>query len=139
MARNQKFFPADVLAILKKGPATREEIADILGCQVRTASRLVGKLVGDGEDIGWNGGGYFLLTEELKGTSVQTAQKWTDTLTSFIIRIGKHAKAHRPIAKKIRARIGDELTGPERQSLKAELLLLGRVIDAVDLDEELGT
>src|SRR5271157_1705108 len=95
MGRNQKFYQGDVLEILQKGPATRDELAVCLGCTARTASRLVAKLVGDGCDIGWNGGGYFLLTEDLKGTSVHTAQQWTDTLTNFIIRIGKHAKAHR--------------------------------------------
>jgi biotin operon repressor len=136
---NQEFFPNDVLEILKKGPATRQAIADSLECSMHTVYRLVVKLIEDGNDIGFNGSGYFLLVkDDLDKNDEERGKTWTTKMYGMLIRLVKRAEAHVPVAKQIRSRIGQELTSDERKMFKKELLLLVRVVDAADLDEELG-
>ncbi len=134
--RNAEVYPNDVLTILKRDKKSkRSTIATELDCCVNTISRKVTKLVEDGENIGWDGKGYIYLEAD-NGDGVRA---WNHRIFHSLKRWAKQGKNHKPVAIEARKRFGKELTRDERSNLKQELLLITRVIDAVDLDEDLET
>ena len=64
--------------------------------------------------------------------------KWVDRITSSLIMWAHRGNNHRPIAIEARKQIASKLTKDERERLKSNLLLITRVVDAVQLDEDLG-
>ena len=139
-ASNKRVLPADVLAELEnQGHATRGEIAAIIGCSEGTVSRKIARLIKDGEDIGFDRKGLFI---QHKGDGVtkngsELARSWINRIVNSLVMWAHRGNNHRPIAIEARRRFAQELTQDERRLLKGQLLLIGRVVDAVDLEDEL--
>lgn len=136
----KRVSPADVLTELEnQGRATRGEIAAALDCSEGTVSRKVAQLIKDGEDIGFDRNGLFIQHKGDGQTQdgAELARAWTNRIVNSMVMWAHRGNSHRPIAVEARRRFAQELTQEERKLLKGQLLLIGRVVDAVDLDEEL--
>jgi hypothetical protein len=80
-----------------------------------------------------------LGNKDNEGVAVSSKTRdWNDRMYNMLLMWTHRAKAHKEVAKSLNRRLASELTKAERQILKDHILLLGRVIDAVELDEELG-
>ena len=140
MGMEQKVFPSEILAILEReGQATRKEISSEIGCSIETVSRKVATLIKDGENIGFDRSGLFLQNAEDVDNveSVDQMKKWTNRIYNTLMIWAKRGNNQKAVAIEARKRIAGELSKEERAKLKDELLLITRVIDATNLDEEL--
>lgn len=138
--KQKRVSPTDVLTELEnQGHATRGEIAAIIGCSEGTVSRKVSRLIKDGEDIGFDKNGLFIQHKGDATTEAgaELARAWINRIVNSLVMWAHRGNNHRPIALEARRRFAQELTQEERKLLKGQLLLIGRVVDAVDLDEEL--
>jgi DNA-binding MarR family transcriptional regulator len=136
----QKVLPIDVLAYLQEhDKATRAQIAGHLNCSPVTISNKVATLIKDGENIGFNNKGLFLYSkEDMKNESFAIhEQDWGRRIVNSLTQWARRGNNTRPILIAARQQFGKELTKEERKHLRANLLMLTRVVDAVDLDEEL--
>ncbi len=142
MARAETVYPSDVLEELQKrgGSATRAEIAQGLDCSTGTISRKISMLVKDGENIGFGRRGVFLQTaEEMNDKDNRDrARTWTKRIVASLIQWAYRGNNHKPVAIAARKAFSQELTRDERKSLRESLLLIMRVVDAIDLDEDLS-
>ena len=136
----QRILPADVLQILERdGQTTRAKIAEELKCSSVTVSHKVAKLIKDGENIGFGKDGLFIYGREdmADQTSAEQAWKWGNRIVNSLQMWAQRGNNTRPILLEARRRWGKELTRDERMQLRSNLLLMTRVVDAVNLDEEL--
>ena len=140
MAKNAEILPSDVLVELKaRGRTTRRELANALGCSKGTISRKIAVLVMKGENIGFDREGLFIQTDiDYKEDGFLT-RKWVDSITHHLEMWATRGNNHRAVAIEVRKRFAKELSRQERDKLKDQLLLISRVIDAVNLDEELAS
>lgn len=140
MGREAKVLPTDVLNILEReGQITRTIIARELECSSGTVSRKVRRLIKDGENIGFDKEGLFIQhPEDIKNpANVDRARAWTDRVFNTLIMWAHRGNNQKKVAIEARKRFAGELTYEERKTLKSHLLLIGRVVDAINLDEEL--
>jgi len=140
MSRGVQVLPSDVLSILEsRDQATRAEIAEQLECCPGTVSHKISRLVKDGENIGFNKAGLFLQNKEdiTNDNNADLAMQWTNRIFNSLKMWARRGGNHKSVAIAARRRLAKELTKEERKALKGELLLINRVIDATDLDEEL--
>ena len=141
MGREETVFPTDVLTALEQrgGQATRAEIATDLDCSTGTVSKKIAQLVHDGENIGFGKNGLFLQNKEDVYTKegADLAHAWTKRLFNSLKMWAQRGNNHRAVAIEARKRFAKELTRDERETLKGHLLLISRVVDAVNLDEDL--
>lgn len=136
----EKILANDVLESLKRtGNATRFEIATELDCSTATISKKVAQLIKDGENIGFNKSGLFIYNKEdmADRDSALHEQNWGNRVVSSLAQWARRGNNTRPILIAARRQFGKELTKDERKLLRANLLMITRVVDAVDLDEEL--
>lgn len=141
MGRKAKILPVEILDTLKSnGQMTREQIAEEHDCCPSTIGRKVKELIHDGENIGFNQYGYFLLNKgDIQSQEdAEMAMAWTNRVITVLKGWAKRGNNHKSIAIESRKRLGNELDREERKILKQQLLLINRVVDAIDLDEELG-
>lgn len=137
----QKVLPADVLAVLvSEGRATRAEIAEELKCSTATISKKVAKLIEDGENIGFDSDGlfYFANDDMAKKENADDERNWVRRIVNSLQMWATRGNNTRKVAIEARRRWGKELTSDERKFLKSNLLMITRVVDAVELDEELA-
>ncbi len=136
----EKISANDVLESLKRtGSATRFEIATELKCSTATISKKVARLIKDGENIGFDKSGLFIYNKEDMADRENALHEtnWGDRVVSSLLQWARRGNNTRPILIAARRQFGKELTKEDRKSLKASLLMITRVVDAVDLDEEL--
>lgn len=136
-------FPSEVLSTLENefgGKAKRHQLASRLECSEGTISRKVAQLIKDGENIGFDKDGLFLQapSDMEDRDASDRAAAWRNRIINSLKMWARRGNNHKPIAIAARKQFSKELTKEERKSLKANLLLIARVVDAVDLDEELG-
>ena len=142
MGRKAKVLPIDVLDMLKaNGQITRAKIASELNCHPLTVTGKVSRLIKDGENIGFNRKGLFILNKKdvQSQEDAELAMGWNNHVINVIKMWIRRGNNHRSVAIEARKRLGKELTLDERKILKQQLLLITRVVDAIDLDEELGS
>ena len=139
MGREMEVLPSDVLSILENsGTATRADIASELECSTGTVSRKVSELVKDGEPIGFNKRGLFIQHKDaITDNNADLARAWINRIFNSLKMWAQRGNNHKAIAIEARKRIAKELTRDERNKLRGELLLITRVIDATNLDEDL--
>ena len=141
MEREEQVLASDVLNELeKRGQATRREIADTLECSEGTVSRKVAELIKDGEGIGFDRTGLFIQhKDDIIGDNSEAdrARSWMNRVYNSLKMWAQRGNNHKQIAIEARKRFAKELTRQERESLKNQLLMISRVVDAVNLDEEL--
>lgn len=139
MGREAEVLPSDVLTILQNNrSATRAEIARELECSIGTVSRKISELVKDGEPIGFNKQGLFIQDKNvMSDTDADQARAWINRIFNSLKMWAQRGNNHKAIAIEARKRIAKELTRDERNKLRGELLLITRVIDATNLDEDL--
>ena len=138
-----KVLPNDVLEVLEgtyDGHATRKQLALSIGCSIGTISRKIAVLIVGGENIGFDRSGVFIQHKEdmTDKKKVDRADAWRGRIIASLVMWAKRGNNHKPIAIEARKQFAKKLTTDERKLLKANLLLITRVVDAVDLDEELG-
>lgn len=137
----ERVFPNDVLQILSaNGQTTRREIAQALDCCTATITRKINQLVKDGENIGFNKEGLFLVNRE-DIQSVGDADlilEWQNRICNSLVMWAKRGGNNKRVAIEARKRLHAELSKEERKALKQQLLLAARVLDAIALDDELS-
>ena len=136
----QKILAANVLETLEKtGRATRSEIAIELDCSAATVSKKVAILIKDGENIGFDKYGLFIHNKaDMKEKENADHEKiWGKRIINSLIMWACRGNNTKPILIEARRQFGKELTLDERKQLKSNLLMITRVVDAVNLDEEL--
>ena len=142
MGRTESIYPSEVLTALENsgGQATRQDVAAALGCSTGTITRKVASLIKSGENIGFDVKGLFIQNVEdvANQEGYDRASAWTQRVVNSLIMWAKRGNNHKPVAIAARKQFAKELTVNERKMLKSNLLLISRVVDAVDLDEELG-
>lgn len=142
MPKTETILPNDVLIALEDfgGSAKRADIAQRLECSEGTVSRKVAQLIKSGENIGFDRDGLFIQhpkdVHSMNG--YDRAAAWRDRIVVSLIMWSKRGNNHKPVAISARKRFAKELTREERNTLKSQLLLISRVVDAVNLDEELA-
>ncbi len=137
---HERILPTDVLAELeKRGQATRAELAESLECSEETISRKVAVLIKDGENIGFDKAGLFVQHKEDASSKdgADRARIWMARIINSLKMWAQRGNNQKAVAIEARKRFASELTREERNRLKGNLLLIGRVVDAVNLDEEL--
>jgi len=143
MSRAEAVYPSDVLNQLNAlgGRATRAQIAAGLDCSTGTVSRKISKLVKDGEDIGFDRKGLFVHTpaDMVNKDKRQEARVWTKRVVDTLMQWAYRGNNHKAVAIAARKGFSEELTRDQRRSLRENLLMIGRVVDSVDLDEELSS
>ncbi len=135
----EKVSANDVLESLKRtGRATRFEIATDLECSTATVSKKVAKLVKDGENIGFDNSGLFIYNKAdmVKKENAENEHNWSKRVVASLAQWARRGNNTRPILIEARKHFGKELTTQERKQLKSHLLMITRVVDAVDIDEE---
>lgn len=138
----QRILPTDVLEVLEKEVhTTRQKIAQKLDCSTATISKKVAKLVEDGENIGFDKYGLFIYQKDDMGDrqNAADARNWGRRIINSLTMWAKRGNNTRPVLVEARRRWGKELSREERGQLKSNLLMITRVVDAVELDEELRT
>ncbi len=138
----EKVLANDVLEYLEQARhATRADIAKALDCSTATISKKVAALVKDGENIGFDKYGLFIYNKEdmTDRECALNEQNWGNRVVSSLLQWARRGNNTRPILIAARRQFGKELTKDERKLLRANLLMITRVVDAVDLDEELNT
>lgn len=136
----EKTSVKEILNVLeRKGHATRADIADELDCSMATVSKKVAILVKNGENIGFNKYGLFVYNrEDMENLlNVKDTRVWGNRICRTLAAWAQRGNNIRPILIQARQKWGKELTKDERKLLKSNLLLITRVVDAIDLDEEL--
>lgn len=138
----QKVSPSDVLDLLEKYEhITRAQVAEELDCSSATISKKVAKLIKDGENIGFDRQGLFIYNKsdmEVK-ENAETQLNWNRRIVTSLTGWAQRGNNNRPVLIEARRRFGKELTLDERKQLKSNLLMITRVVDAVNLDEELSS
>ncbi len=141
MGRQETVYPNDVLVALEEnnGSATRAQLGTMLGISEGTVSRKVAKLIKAGENIGFDKSGLFIQSKSdmHDPEEYDRAKAWTQRVVASLQMWAKRGNNHKPIAIEARKVFAKQLNADERQMLKSNLLLIARVVDAVDLDEEL--
>jgi len=133
-------FPNDVLEILSSnGSMTRGEIANVLDCSTSTISKKISKLIKDGENIGFNHHGLFLVkSEDIDNfNNADLALEWHQRICNSLVMWAKRGGNNKRVAIEARKLLRSNLSIEERKSLKQQLLLTTRVLDAIALDAEL--
>lgn len=136
----QKILATDVLESLQRtGRATRNEIAMELDCSTATISKKVATLIGRGENIGFDKYGLFIYGKKdiNEKDNADHEQAWGNRIINSLTMWARRGNNTKPILIAARRQFGKELTVQERKQLKSHLLMITRVVDAVDLDEEL--
>ena len=136
----EKVLANDVLEYLERERhATRAEIAKALDCSTATISKKVAALIKDGENIGFDKYGLFIYNKSdmTDRDCALNEQNWGNRVVASLAQWARRGNNTRPILIAARRQFGKELTKEERKLLRANLLMITRVVDAVDLDEEL--
>lgn len=136
----ERISSSEVLEILEQvGHTTRANIADELSCSSSTISKKIANLIKDGENIGFDKYGLFIYNQndmENKQNAEDT-RVWGNRVVKSLAMWAQRGNNVRPILIQARRKWGKELSKDERKILKSNLLLITRVIDAIDIDEEL--
>ena len=136
----EKVLANDVLELLKRTVrATRAEIAKELDCSTVTISKKVAVLIKDGENIGFDNSGLFIYSKAdmTEKENAENEQNWSRRIVASLAQWARRGNNTRPILIAARKEFGKELSSDERKQLRSNLLMITRVVDAVDLDEEL--
>lgn len=136
----EKVSANDVLENLQRtGRATRLEIAKELDCSTATVSKKVATLIKDGENIGFDNSGLFIYNQSDmdERDNAEHEQAWGQRIVASLAQWARRGNNTRSILIAARRRFGKELSQEERKQLRSNLLMITRVVDAVDLDEEL--
>jgi len=137
-----KILPIQVLEILQREEhTTRAIIAEELDCSTATISKKVARLIKDGENIGFDKEGLFIYNKAdmAEKGNANHAWIWGKRIVSSLTMWAQRGNNTRTVLIEARRRFSKELTFNERKQLKSNLLMITRVVDAVDLDEELSS
>ena len=133
-----KVYPNDVLEVIKHdGPIKKREVARILKCGVSTISKRVRQLLEDREHILFSRNGYEHVgtVDEDNAPLVRQNERW---LIGTMKRLAVHGHDMKPLLIQARKVLTSDMTKDERKILKSHLLMIGRLIEAVEVDEELN-
>jgi len=137
----ERILPNDVLEILSaNGQTTRGEIARSLDCCTATITKKINRLIKDGENIGFNKQGLFIVNRDDVDSldDADLVLEWQRRICNSLVMWAKRGGNNKKVAIEARKRLHEELSREERKSLKQQLLLATRVLDAITLDDELG-
>ncbi len=135
-----RIFPNDVLEILSSnGSMKRSELANVLDCSTSTISRKINRLIKDGENIGFNHHGLFIVKSgDIDNiNNADLALDWHQRICNSLVMWAKRGGNNKRVAIEARKLLRSNLSIEERKSLKQQLLLTTRVLDAIALDAEL--
>ena len=138
MGRNKKVTAQEVIEqIAHDGQITIESLAKIYNVCSETIRNRLRELRQDGAPIFFDANGLFIIEDLVDESNITSFQKYTKWVLSTLIGVSKCGAPSRAVMLEYKKQLRELMTKEERGILTKNMTVITRMLDYIQIDEEM--